>query len=47
MTHPTKAIYNYILQDFVKIANIAVDEMLYDENDLRNTLEKINMIDYH
>ena len=47
MTHPTKAISNYILQDFVKISNIATDEMIFDENELRNCLEKINMIDFH
>lgn len=47
MTEPTKAIYNYILQDFVKIANTAVDEMLYDEADLRNSLAKIGCVNFH
>jgi cleavage and polyadenylation specificity factor subunit 3 len=47
MTHPTKSIYNYVMQDFVKVSNIAIDEKLFDENDLRLTLEKINMIDFH
>jgi cleavage and polyadenylation specificity factor subunit 3 len=26
MTHPTKSIYNYIAQDFVKVSNISTDE---------------------
>ena len=47
MTHPTKSIYNYVMQDFVKVSNIATDEKLFDENDLKNTLDKIQMIDYH
>jgi cleavage and polyadenylation specificity factor subunit 3 len=47
MTHPTKAIYNYVLSDYVKISNIPVDEMLFDENDVKNSLEKIILIDYH
>lgn len=47
MTHPTKAIYNYVMQDFVKVSNIAADEKLFDEQDLRRTLDKIDMLDYH
>ena len=47
MTHPTKAIYNYVMQDFVKVSNIAIDEKLFDENDLKNTLDKIYRLDYH
>jgi cleavage and polyadenylation specificity factor subunit 3 len=47
MTHPTKSIYNYVMQDFVKVSNIAIDEKLFDENDLKNTLEKISIVDFH
>ena len=47
MTHPTKAIYYYVLSDYVKICNIAIEEMLYDENDIKNSLDKIMLIDYH
>jgi len=47
MTHPTKSIYNYVMQDFVKVSNIGNDERLFDENDLKNTLDKIYMLDYH
>lgn len=47
MTHPTKAIYKMILSDYVKVSNIATDEMLYDESDLNATMSKIELIDYH
>jgi Beta-Casp domain len=47
MTHPTRAIYKMILTDFVKVSNIAVEEMLYDEQDLQNSMEKIEPINYH
>lgn len=47
MTHPTKAIYKWLLSDFVKISNIGVDDMLYDEKDLLRSYERIEAIDYH
>jgi cleavage and polyadenylation specificity factor subunit 3 len=47
MTHPTKSIYNYVLQDFVKVSGTPTDEQLFDEKDIENTLNKIRTIDYH
>ena len=47
MTHPTKAIYKWLLSDYVKVSNISVDDMLYDEQDLMRSYEKIETIDYH
>lgn len=47
MTHPTKAIFKWMLSDYVKISNIADDNQLYDEKDLLNAYEKIEVIDYH
>lgn len=47
MTHPTKSIYNYVLQDFVKVSGTPADEQLFDERDIENTLAKIRTIDYH
>ena len=48
MTHPTKSIYNFVLQDFVKVSGIpSMDEQLFDEKDVENTLNKIQLIDYH
>ena len=47
MTHPTKPIYKMILSDYVKVSNIAVDDLLYDENDIERTMNKIEPINYH
>ena len=48
MTHPTKSIYNFVLQDFVKVSGVpSGDEQLFDEKDIENTLSKIALIDYH
>eukprot|EP00744_Colponema_vietnamica_P013021 GILI01018269.1.p1 GENE.GILI01018269.1~~GILI01018269.1.p1 ORF type:complete len:702 (-),score=178.30 GILI01018269.1:143-2035(-) len=47
MTHPTKAIYKLLLQDYVKVSNISVEDMLYDQNDLNNSMVKIEVMDYH
>jgi cleavage and polyadenylation specificity factor subunit 3 len=47
MTHPTKAIYSLLVADFVKVSNIAVDELLFDETHLKRSMDKIEQIDYH
>lgn len=47
MTHPTKAIYKMLLADYVKVSNIAVEDMLFDEQDLMKSMDKIEQINYH
>ncbi|KAJ3328415.1 Cleavage and polyadenylation specificity factor subunit 3 [Blyttiomyces sp. JEL0837] len=54
MTHPTKAIYKWLLSDYVKVrltmgtsSNLAVEDMLYDEKDLLRSYEKIEVVDFH
>ncbi|CAG8594431.1 10755_t:CDS:10 [Cetraspora pellucida] len=47
MTHPTKAIYKWLLSDFVRVSNVALDEMLYEEQDLLHSYDKIEAVDYH
>lgn len=47
MTHPTKAIYKWLLSDYVKVSSLSVEEMLYDDNDLAKSFERITAIDYH
>jgi cleavage and polyadenylation specificity factor subunit 3 len=47
MTHPTKAIYKLLLSDFVKVSDTSIDEMLFSEQDLNKSIEKIELIDYH
>jgi cleavage and polyadenylation specificity factor subunit 3 len=43
MTHATKAIYKLLLSDFVKISKVSVDDMLYDEQDIARTMDKIEV----
>eukprot|EP01137_Pigoraptor_chileana_P037379 Opistho-2@34374 len=47
MTHPTKAIYRWMLSDYVRVSNISVEDMLYDEKDLDRSMEKIETVDTH
>ena len=47
MTHPTKSIYQLILQDYVKVSTMSVDETLYSESDLLASMERISTINYH
>ncbi|KAL6638656.1 hypothetical protein ACP70R_023767 [Stipagrostis hirtigluma subsp. patula] len=47
MTHATKAIYRLLLSDYVKVSKVSVDDMLYDENDIIRSMEKIEVIDFH
>lgn len=48
MTHPTKAIYKWLLADYVKVSNVANDnDQLYTDADLTRSFERITAIDYH
>lgn len=47
MTHPTKSIYKLILMDYVKVSTISVEETLYDEKDLLNSMKKIDCLNFH
>ena len=47
MTFPTKPIYKLILADYVKVSHSKLEESLYNEKDLKNSLEKIKLLDYH
>ena len=48
MTHPTKAIYNMLMSDFVKL-NKTTDsgEAIFGESDLKASMERIEVIDFH
>lgn len=43
MTHATKAIYRLLLSDYVKVSKVSVEDMLYDENDIARSMEKIEV----
>lgn len=47
MTHPTKAIYKWLLSDYVKISSLSPEDQLYNDIDLTNSFDKIQVIDYH
>jgi cleavage and polyadenylation specificity factor subunit 3 len=48
MTHPTKAIYKWLLSDYVRVSTQdSNDDQLYDEQDLIASHNRITPIDYH
>ncbi|KAI0154427.1 cleavage and polyadenylation specifity factor [Xylariaceae sp. FL1272] len=50
MTHPTKAIYKWLIQDSVRVGNTssnATSQPVYTEQDHLNTFPQIEAIDYH
>ncbi|PHH83115.1 hypothetical protein CDD82_3525 [Ophiocordyceps australis] len=50
MTHPTKAIYKWLIQDSVRVGNTAANasvQPVYTEQDHLNTFPQIEAIDYH
>ncbi|CAB0034831.1 unnamed protein product [Trichogramma brassicae] len=47
MTHATKAIYRWLLSDYIKVSNIATEQMLYTEADLEASMDKIETLNFH
>ncbi|CAI5958358.1 unnamed protein product [Closterium sp. NIES-64] len=47
MTHATKAVYRLLLSDFVRVSKVAVDDALFTEQDIQQSMEKIEVIDFH
>lgn len=56
MTYPTKAIYKWLLNDFVRVTTITDDSngmdensnaFLYTDEDLNSSLDRIETLDYH
>ncbi|KAF5444061.1 hypothetical protein F2P56_036565 [Juglans regia] len=47
MTYPTKAIYKLLLTDYVKVSKVSVEDMLYNEQDINRSMDKIEVIDFH
>ncbi|KAI8366660.1 beta-lactamase-like protein [Radiomyces spectabilis] len=47
MTHPTKAIYKWLLSDYLRVSNIGDEDQLYTEEDLINSFHRIEAVDYH
>ncbi|KAI4290924.1 cleavage and polyadenylation specificity factor subunit 3 [Pancytospora philotis] len=47
MTHPTKAILKWLLNDYIRVINSSSDQDFYSEADLESCYSKIIAIDYH
>ncbi|KAK6090647.1 hypothetical protein P3W45_000370 [Vairimorpha bombi] len=47
MTHPTKAILKWLLNDYIRIINASSDTDFYTEKDLHTCYDRIISIDYH
>ncbi|CAA2995279.1 Hypothetical predicted protein [Olea europaea subsp. europaea] len=47
MMHATKAIYKLLLSDYVKMSKVSVEDMLFDEQDILRSMDKIEVIDFH
>uniref|UniRef100_A0A803LER5 Uncharacterized protein n=1 Tax=Chenopodium quinoa TaxID=63459 RepID=A0A803LER5_CHEQI len=47
MTHATKAIYRLLLSDYVKVSKVSVEDMLFDEQDILRSMDRIEVIDFH
>lgn len=47
MTHATKAIYRLLLSDYVKVSKVSVEDMLFDEQDIIRSMDRIEVIDFH
>lgn len=46
MTHATKAIYKLLLSDYVKVSKVSVEDMLYDEQDILRSMDRIEVCLY-
>ncbi|XP_052755711.1 cleavage and polyadenylation specificity factor 73 [Galleria mellonella] len=47
MTHATKAIYRWLVSDYIKVSNISTEQMLYTESDLEASMDRIETINFH
>ena len=47
MTHPTKSIYKLILQDYIRVSHLSVEDVLYTEQDLLHSMDKIDVLNFH
>ena len=47
MTHATKALYPMLLRDYVKVGNLSDDSLLFDERDIENSMDRIDVVGFH
>lgn len=46
MTQPTKELYRFLISDYIKVSHVRTEEALYNDNDLENSMSKINIIHF-
>ena len=46
MTYATKAIYKLLLTDYVKVSKVSVEDMLFDEQDINRSMDKIEVCNF-
>ncbi|PWN39753.1 Metallo-hydrolase/oxidoreductase [Ceraceosorus guamensis] len=47
MTHPTKAVYRFLMSDFVRISNAGNADDLFSESEMLASWRSIEAVDYH
>lgn len=47
MTHPTKAVYRFLMSDFVRISNAGSGDRLFDETEMLASWRQIEAVDFH
>ena len=47
MTPPTKAIYKMLMMDYARVSNVSAEDVLFDDQDVLKTMDKIEVINYH
>lgn len=47
MTHPTRAIYYWLMTDFIRVSALSRDHQLFTEQDIKDSLAKIEVINFH
>lgn len=47
MTHPTKAVYRFLMSDFVRMSGGGSEDQLFDEEEMLSSWRKIEAVDYH
>lgn len=47
MTHPTRPICRMLWHDYARVSKIAAEDTIFSTNDINQTMDKIELIDYH
>lgn len=47
MTHPTRPICRMLWHDYARVSKIAAEDQIFSSSDVDQTMEKIELIDYH